>query len=463
MKQQMDSNSSLEQFGYKQELKRGLTLCPLIFLGLAIVNIIGGYTMYGISTVNTHGMFALLYAIATVVMVFTAISYSKMCKAFPIAGSAYSYVQRAINPHLGFMVGWAMIIDYMVLPLLNYVLVSMYLYLLIPAIPYKVWIVVTVLAMTGINIIGVKVASRVDAVITILGVSFVFVFMIFMVRWLLGGNGAGTTADISGIINIPALSSGAVSFGTVFQQCTLICLCFLGFDALTTYTEETVDPEKTVGKAIIFTCLIYGIICVAMGYLSQLSWPNAWMEITDQGTAAAELVKHVMGNGGSIIFSVIYLTAAFASGTTAEGSAARLLFVMGRDKTIPGWFSKVNSRFQTPVNAISVIALLGIFALFTDFASISSVISFGALTAFVFVNISVITHYYIKGGNRKGFRNKFNYIIMPIIGAALCAFMWFSLDKAALIIGLSWCAIGFVYLVVQTKGFKKQPGVIGEI
>ena len=134
-----------------------------------------------------------------------------------------------------------------------------------------------------------------------------------MIRFLLEGNGAGTLDSIEGFLNMEAFADPEIGIGGVFQACTLVCLCFVGFHALTTYAEETVNPEKTVGKAIILTCLIYGVICIIMAYFSQLSWPTAYNEINDTGTAAAELVEYVMGNTGSIIFSVIYLSAAFAS------------------------------------------------------------------------------------------------------------------------------------------------------
>lgn len=451
-----NSNQSLEQFGYQQELKRTLGIPRLVFYGLGYMNIIGAYTMYGVSTDMTKGMFALVCLIATLAMLFTAVSYSKMSSVFPIAGSSYSYTQRTMNSYWGFMIGWTIMMDYVLLPIVNFVLVGMYMNILIPSVPVWAWEFISIVLITLINVKGVKFSASSDTVITCVNGAFLIVCLIFMLRFLIEGNGAGEIITIEGFINSEALGDPNVGWGAVFQSVAVMCLCFLGFDAITTFSEETIEPEKRIGRSIIISCLLAGVIFIIIAYFSQLCWPDAYEHLENPDTGATEVILHYGGATMSFIFTVLYMLGCFGSGIASTASGARLLFVMGRDGVIPKIFGKVNKKTQVPVIATITIGLVGCIAMFTNFMAITSVINFGGLLAFTMVNICVIVHF-IGKEKRRTPKDIFRYCIIPGIGAIITLVIWFNLDHMAHIIGFSWASIGFIYMVVMTKGFKKPP------
>lgn len=440
--------------GYKQELKRVLPLSALVFYGLAYISLIGAFTMYGVTTVTTHGMFALCFLIATISMSFTALSYAKMSAVYPIAGSAYSYTQRTINPYAGFMTGWVVLLDYALLPITNFLLLGLYLNTMIPQIPAWVFSLFFIIVISLINIRGIKIAAGANMVLIVIQLVFLFALIIFMLKWLLTGNGAATLFSIKGIYDSAEISN--VGWGTIFTSTSALCLCFLGFDAITTLAEETLEPEKNIGKALIIACIGAGAIFVVVGYLSQLSWPEAWQMIESPDTGAVELVGHVASSVMSYLFAGIYCVGCFGSGIASQSSAARLLFGMGRDRGLPKVLGRVSKKYQTPVVSILVVAAIGCVSLVIDLMSIASIINFGALLAFTMVNICVIRHYYI-GEKKRGGKNVWKYLICPAIGAIIAFVIWINLDSKAMILGLAWTAVGIIFMAITTKGFKQPP------
>ncbi len=452
----MKHSTNLESFGYKQELKRELSLGSLVFFGLAYINIIGAFTMYGIATNMTKGMFALAFLIAAISMGFTAFSYAKMSAAFPIAGSSYSYTQRSISPYAGFMVGWIIMLDYILLPITNFLLIGIYMEILIPSVPSWAWSLIAIILITLLNIKGVKLAANSDAVITIVNATFLLAFFLFMCKWLLEGNGEATFFSINGFINAEAIADSKIGWAAVLQATSVLCLCFLGFDAITTFAEEAIEPEKNIGRAIIIACLGAGGLFVTIAYFSQLSWPDAYLHLKSPDTGATELIELVAGTFMSYLFTALFMLGCIGSGIASQSSGARLLFVMGRDGGLPKILGKVNEKTQTPIISIMAIALVSCISMFTDLFSIASVINFGGLIAFTMVNICVIKHYYLKGKMREGY-NIIKYLIAPGIGAIISITIWINLDAIAHILGGIWTVTGFVILAIQTKGFKKPP------
>lgn len=443
-----------KQTGYKQELKRVLKLPHLVFYGLAYISLIGAFTMYGDITVTTHGMFATCFLIATISMSFTCISYSKMSAVYPIAGSAYSYTQRTINPYVGWMTGWVVMLDYALLPITNYLLLGLYMHTMIPQIPAWVFSLAWIIIITIINYRGIKLAALFDSILIVVQLVFLFAFLIFMIKWLVSGNGEAAIFSSKGFYNQETIDS--VGWGTVFTGTSALCLCFLGFDAITTLAEEAEKPEKNIGKALIIACIGAGLIFVIIGYFSQLCWPDAWREIQQPDTGAKELVGYVAGNALSYVFAGIYCCGCLGSGIASHSSAARLLYTMGRDRGLPHILAKVHPKHGTPIVAVIVVACIGGVSLVIDLMSIATIINFGALLAFTMVNVCVIKHYYIDNGMRSGY-NKWKYLGCPLVGACIAMFIWINLDKTAMILGLSWTAIGIAMLAYQTRGFKKPP------
>lgn len=450
--------SDLGKYGYEQSLNRVLKLKSLVFYGFAYMMPLTIFTSYGIVQQATHGMLALAYVICTIAMTFTGISYMRMVKVYPMAGSVYSYAQRSINPHIGFLGGWAILMDYLLMPIMCYVCAAIYLQTLFPSLPTAVIVVVLIIAMSVVSFVGIQMTSIVNNILVILQCIFVVAFLMFIFNWLSDGNGAGTFVDVRAFFNSEEFSKSDMGWGALFTGASVLAVSFLGFDAVTTVAEETIEPEKNIGRAILIICVGAGIVFVFESYMYQLAWPEGWKNFQEVDSAAFELVARVAGDTMSYIFSAAYVVGCVGTALAAQTSATRILFGMGRDGVLPKKiFAHVNKRFQTPTYNIIMIAVISLPAMFVSLDFIISIINFGALVGFVLVNLSVIGCYYVKRKYRKGVGNKIKYLIVPLIGAVICGMVWMSLDSSSKILGLIWSAIGAVYLAITTDFFRKLP------
>lgn len=454
---QGNQNQSLEQFHYKQELKRVLKLPGVCLFGFAYLAPCTIFTTYGLITARTHGMLALSYCVATLAMLFTALSYRQMVKAFPIAGSVYTYVQRAVNPHVGFLSGWAILMDYMLLPMINFLVCGLYLPLLIPALPGWAVTVGLVILSTFIVARGVSITSIVDNICVIIQALFLFAAIICAIRLVFVS--PELSVNGTGIFN--AAEWPEVGVGGIVGGASVLALSFLGFDSVTTLAEETHNPEKTIGNALVIICLVAGGVFIFASLFFQLAWPNGWFEIQDPDTGSFELLGYVGGTFLSSLFCAIAVFGCGASAIASMTSAARILYGMGRDEVLPKkFFGHVNKKTQAPdYNTYLVGAVSLAVALIVNLETGTSLINFGALLGFALVNISVITYYYGKKKERGG-KAVFTYLILPILGACVCLYIWINLDVKSLILGFSWLIVGFIYLAIRTKGFKNLPPTI---
>ncbi|WP_134704543.1 APC family permease [Ammoniphilus sp. YIM 78166] len=431
-------------------LKRELSLYQVVLFGLAYLTPMIVFGMYGTLAEASHGAVVPTFVLALVAMLFTAYSYGKMVKAYPIAGSAYTFTRKTFNAHVGFMVGWAILLDYVFIPMVIWLIGALYFGTLFPSVPMWVWIVAFILLTTAVNILGVRVSNKVNFLLMIFQFLVIGIFILLSIRSLLTGTGAATLFSIQ-----PFFNEGT-SFHFVLAGAAIACYSFLGFDAITTFTEETKDPVKTMPRAIMLTAFIGGITFIGVSYLAHLVFPD-YTQFKDMATAGDELAYMVGGNLFSAIFLAGLIIAQFTSGLSAQASASRLLYAMGRDSVLPkAIFGYISPKYQTPVITLILIGLIGLFAIRFDVLSAASCINFGAFAAFTMVNLSVIVHYYGKNNERSGSGLIFNLII-PLIGAVLNVLLLWSLDPMAKQYGMIWAALGLMYLVYLTKGFKQQP------
>lgn len=436
------------------KLKRTLTLPLIIMFGLAYLAPTVVFNYYGLFTPSTGGMYTLSLCITAVVMILTAYSYTQMVKAYPSAGSAYTYVNKSVQPHIGFLSGWLMLVDYLLLPMICYLLLGVYINEYFPGIP--VWISVVVIAALGmiINIIGIKTASIIDTVITCAAIGFTVLFVICVIKYVSGGGGAGTFFDPLAFYNPETFHMK----GTLAASAVL-CASFVGFDAVTTLAEEAKEPEKVMGKAIMGVVIGAGVIFAIVAYFSQLAWPDAYTGIKDPNTGIFELYPHIgMGWLGTVFF-IVDNCGSFVCALAGMGAVSRILYGMGRDNILPKkFFGKLSPRFQTPVNNIVLTTIIAMTAIFysDNVMGAASLVSFGAVCGFIMVNYSVISHYIIRGKER-GAANMFKHLIVPGLGALSLLVVFYFIEKPAKILGLIWLGIGIIYLAVKTKGFKELP------
>jgi len=437
-----------------QTLKRTLGLGSLVIFGIAQMALSTVMTYMGITAQMTHGMIVLAYTIATIAMAFTAFSYAKMVRAYPETGSAFTYASKVFHPNLGFMTGWVMLIDYALLGCLSYLLLGLYMNILIPTIPGWVFVIVSCAILTFIQYIGVDVMAKVNNLFVVIAAIFMIGFFVLMLRYICLGGGEATLLDIRGVYSHEEFQE--VGWSGIIGAASILVMCFLGCDAVTTLSEEAINPRKNVGRAIIIITIGMGLYFVIYSYVMQLAWPTGWKEFVDPDTASTELISHVGGTVLGYVWTGIYVVTCITCCIAAQTSASRLLFGMGRDGVLPKkFFAHVHPKYKTPSRNILFLGVLAaVVASFTDLLSISSVINFGALAGFTIVNLAVIRHYFFKEGKNKGAWNICSYLIAPAIGAIVCFLIWLNLGKFALILGGIWTAIGFIYLAIATKGFK---------
>jgi amino acid transporter len=431
-------------------LKRSLTLGHVILFGLSFMAPITVFTTYGIAIESTQGMIPTAYIIALVVMLFTAYSYEKMVKEFPTTGSAYTYVQKGINSSMGFLVGWVILLDYLLSPMISALLFGIFVHAYLPTIPVPVLIITFVLIITVINILGVKLATNVSAVLLAFQILFILIFCFFCIKGLIDGKGSGD------LLSITPFFDSNVHFSSILAIVPLLCFSFLGFDAVTTLAEETKDPKKTLPRAIYLITIIGGVLFVASTYFAQSIFPD-FTSFKDPESAAVDILIYAGGNFLNALFLSVTITAAIASAVASGGSGARVLYAMGRENILPNRvFGYLSPRFRTPVYNIIVIALIATSALFFDLNTAAAFINFGALFAFTFVNLSVIVHFYGRKKQRT-LKDIFFYFVIPLIGASITALFWSKLDIHSMILGSSWLLVGLVYLLYLTKFFRQRP------
>ncbi len=432
----------------RQTLMRTLTLSQVVYLGIAWNNPMVFFNTYGIATVTSEGVIMGAYIIAFLAIMFTAFSYGKMAKAFPIAGSAYTFTQKSINPQLGFLIGWTIMLDYMLTPMVTCLMSTVFLNAVFPGVPHAMWIILLTATIVIPSILGVKFTASTGKIFVIAQVVFVCIFWILTIKSLLAGEGAGTLFSIQPLFNadtdLPVILAGA----------SILCFSFLGFDSLTTLSEETINPEKTIPRAIIVMLLIMGVLYIGSAYLAQLVHPGFSFESTD--SAALEVVYMVGGHFFKNLFVTAVILGNFSSGVAATTSASRVLYAMGRDSVLPKKvFGHIHSRYKTPSTGIIVIGFISLLGIVLTLDQVIKFINFGALIAFASVNLSVIAHYFIRNRKRSTFTDYMRYLFMPLLGAGFTLWLWTHLEFDALILGGIWMAIGLGYLIYMTKFFRQ--------
>jgi len=429
-------------------LQRTLSLGAVVLFGIAYMTPIIVLGTFGILAQSTAGMVPAAYLAALVAMFFTAMSYGRMASAFPVAGSAYSYVRKAISPKLGFIAGWAVLLDYLFLPMAIWLIGAAYLNSAFPAVPQWIWVLAFIGITSAINIVGLKLANGINALLMLVQFLVLIAFVALCVHYV-GGDASTPLWSVkpffNGDMQMPLIMSGAA----------IACYSFLGFDAVSTLTEETRDPRRTIPRAIMLITLIGGLIFVGVSYFVQIAHPSFQFDSVD--SAAYEIARNIGGDLFVSIFLIGLIVGQFASGLSAQASGSRLLYAMGRDGVLPkSFFGTLHERFGTPINSILLCAVVALLALKLDVTTSTSFINFGAFLAFSLVNLSVIFHYWI-GGEKKGLRELVLFLIFPFIGLAADLWLMVSLDHLAIYLGLCWLAIGVVYLAVLTGGFRRQP------
>lgn len=437
-------------------LKRTLGLPLVVFFGIAYMAPGVPLVIYGEAANLSQGMVTGIYVILLLGMLFTVNSYAKMVKAFPIAGSAYTYTQKGINPNVGFLVGWTILLDYYFSPIFNAVVVGVFYASAFPSTSSAFWIVLFIVVITILSLFGINFSSNLNAILVLFQLLVVILFAALSIKDILGGAGAGTLFSFAPFFNPDS------GFTNITSAISLIYITFLGFDLVTTLAEETKKPIKTIPRALYIIVFFGGTMGITLTYLAYMLRPDL-SSFQDIDSAAYELVFQIGGNLLSALFlAATVIVASSASTIASYTSASRILYTMGREGVLPNKiFGYLSPKFRVPTYNILIIGALSLLAVFFDLNTASLFIAFGVTFAFTFVNISVISHYYIKKKERS-IKGTISYLIIPLIGALFTVFIFFQLGGYAILIGSIWVIIGFVYLMYITKMFKYDPPEIDD-
>jgi amino acid transporter len=438
---------SIEEFGYEEQLHRALTTKDLVIYGLIFMVPIAPYSVYGFVYNDAKGMVPLAYLLGLVGMFFTALSYAAMSRAFPMAGSVYSYAQRGLSEIAGFFSGWLILLDYILVPSLLYLFSAVALRPVLPGVPAWVWLVIFISFNAAVNLIGIQFTARVNRYMLIMELVVLALFVILGLIALYGGAGAGR------LTLKPIYDAHVFSFATVAGATSIAVLSFLGFDGISTLSEENRAGKEAVGRATVLSLVLVGVLFMMQTWIAtDLS---AGMHFDSPETAFYEIAERAGGASLRLITIIaVVIATAIANAMAAQAAVSRILFAMARDGKLPAILAKVHPRYKTPyvstlaVAAVSLIVGL-LFANRVD--DLTLIVNFGALTGFVLLHLSVINHYLIRGRSGDWLR----HFVFPLIGMLIIVFVLYEMDRAAKILGLGWIVIGIVYYLVLTLWIKK--------
>jgi putrescine importer len=431
------------------KLDRTLGLWSVVLFGLAYMTPMIVFGTFGALASASQGTTAMAYFIAALAIFLTAASYGIMAKVYPVAGSAYSYARRSLNSGAGFLVGWAVLLDYFFLPMVIWLIGAAYLTAAFPSVPAWLWIVGFIVLTTAVNVIGIAFANRVNVVLMLVQLSVLIAFLALAARYVVALYGVGGLASVR-----PFFEPG-VPFSASVAGAAIAAYSFLGFDAVSTLTEETREPTRTMPKAIMIIAAIGGLIFTGSAYMTQLAHPGG--EFTAVDSAASEIALMIGGDLFVTVFLATLVVAQFTSGLAAQASVGRLLFAMGRDGVLPaGIFGQLHEKWRTPVLNLVFVGIIGLLALTLDVTTSTSFINFGAFLAFTAVNASVIA-LYLKGNAIVRPLGPVLGLVVPAAGALCDLFLLWNLDGHAKLLGVIWLVIGVGYLAYLTRFFQHAP------
>jgi amino acid transporter len=440
---------ALQDFGYKEQLRRALTTTDLVIYGMIFMVPIAPFAVFGFVWVEAKGMVPLAYLVGLAGMIFTALSYAAMSRAFPLAGSVYTYAQRGLSEIAGFFSGWAILLDYILVPALLYLVSAVALRPIFPAVPAWVWLLGFISINGLVNWLGIEFTARVNRYMLMMELAVLALFVGLGLAALHAGAGAG------GLSLRPIYDPNVFSVSTVVGATSIAVLSFLGFDGISTLAEESRgDERRAVGRATVLSLGLIGALFMLQTWVATDLARG--MQFESSETAFYEVAQRAGGAPlrlATILATV--LASAIANAMAAQAAVSRILFAMARDGKLPAVLAKVHPRYQTPyvsTAAVSVVSLLVGLIFNHHLDDLTRVVNFGALTGFVLLHLSVITHYFIRGRSGDWLRHFF----CPLTGLIIIVYVLYEMDRAAKLLGVCWIVMGILYYLVMASRGKKS-------
>lgn len=441
------SESQTASVSTAPRLRRTLSLWDLILYGMIVIQPTAPMPVYGVMSARAHGHAVTTVLIAMVAMLFTAISYGRMARAYPSAGSAFTYVGSEIHPALGYVTGWSMAMDYMLNPIVCTILCSKFALNFFPQVPYAALVIFFIALFTGLNLFGIRTSARINEVMAAGMGIVIIVFLIAAAHYVFGRPHEGAAFFTRPFYDPRTFTLPAVLGGT-----SLAVLTYIGFDGISTLSEEAENPKRNILLATVLVCLITGALASIEVYAAQLVWPGA-EAFPDVDTAFVSVAGRAAGPWLFSLINLTLLVATVGSGMGSQLGAARLLYGMGRGNALPkSFFGAIEPKRRIPQNNVifvGVLALAG--TVFLTFERAAELLNFGALLAFMGVNAASFTRYFLREPEKK-----FSNLAVPVLGFAICLLLWLSLGYSAKIAGVIWMILGIGYGAIRTRGFRSD-------
>jgi amino acid transporter len=430
-------------------------LWNLIIIGMVIVQPTAPMGIYGVISNKAHGHVVTTILLAMVAMMFTAVSYGRMARVYPSAGSAYTYVGQEMHAGLGYVVGWGMVMDYLLNPLICTAFCAKAAMNIIPGLNFYVWVLIFAAFFTWSNLRGVKTSAQLNEVLCVGMTIVVVIFLVSVVRALWGVHHG------PGFFIHPFYESDQFSTSRVFAGTSVAVLSYIGFDAVSTLSEEVENPRRNIMLATVLVCIAAGVLSGIEVYAAQLIWGSKPFP-SDQVESAFSLVSRQAG--GLILFQIVNFTLLIAnmgSGLCTQLAAGRLLYGMGRGNALPNsFFGVLEPKHRIPRNNIILIGLLALTgAVVLEFFSRrlgggayeigAQALNFGALISFMGVNAASAFYQWRHPESRN-----ISGLAVPVFGFLVCAMLWLNLSRPALILGSAWMIVGITYGAIRTRGFR---------
>jgi amino acid transporter len=455
------ASEDIERYGYQQELHRSLSFGDLLVYGLVFMVPIAPFGIFGGVFQGSGGMVALAYAIGMVAMMFTALSYAQMSQAFPMAGSVYTYAGRGIAAPVGFLSGWMILLDYVLVPGLLYLIAGVAMNTLFSAVPVWLWLVGFVVLNTAVNYAGIELTAKVNRVMLVAELVVLAVFIVIGIVALAQGKGRGFSLT-------PLYNGDTFSLSLVFGAVSIAVLSFLGFDGISTLAEENKDSSRAIGRSMIAALLLAGVLFIVQTWVASLLVPDPAGLIRDGDPGGTAFYDSAQVAAGVWLAKVTALATAiawgFANSLVAQAATSRLLYAMARDRQLPAFLARIHPTKGVPVNATLLVAAvslaLGLYMASRDdgITLLSQLVNFGALTAFLVLHVSVVWHYVVRNGSRDWAR----HVVVPVLGFAVLAFVVVNADVAAQTLGFVWLAVGLVLLAFLLATGRKPELTLTE-
>src|ERR1700736_3519976 len=436
------------------KLKRVLGLWDLVYYGVILTSPIAVVPMFGEAQVLSHGHAVITLLAAMVAMTATAVSFGRMATVYPSAGSVYTYVSRAFNPQIGFVLGWAMFLEYLFQPLQNSLYAALTIQRLLPHIPFVLLSALAVGFMTFLCWFGIRTTARANQILLAL-MSIVMIGFLGEAIWYIFAHQhwQGFVSTLP-LYNPRTFSVRAIAAGTALAATT-----YIGFDGVSILAEEVENPRRNVLLASVLVCVFTGLFAAFQVYLAQRVWPD-YRTLANPETAFMDVARVVGGRNLFWGFGAVLLISSLACGLAGLLGAVRLLYSMGRDNVLPRKiFGHLNAERGNPsYNVLIAGALAYLGTLTLRWERSVEIMNFGALMAFMAVNLAAVRHFGFSPA-KIGKRNILLDIIAPTLGFLFCLVIFLGLQGSTLAIGAIWVGCGALYVVLKTKGLA-QPVVI---